>query len=91
MIDNRDLLNIVARELQEMQDKATIKLLTYKKDRSIIIEKDRAGFNIIEDGYRKVVWTDLNEHEVIKRLKKLQKIEFPRSNKLYLERKKQVE
>lgn len=83
MIDNRNLLNIVARELQEMQDKATIKLLTYKKD--------RAGFSIIEDSYRKVVWTDLNEHEVIKRLKKLQKIEFPRSNKLYLERKKQVE
>lgn len=86
MIDNRNLLNIIGRELKKMSADASIKILTYKKDRSIMIEKHSEQFNVIENGYRKIVWSDLDEHEVLKRLKKLQKIEFPRSNKLYLEK-----
>lgn len=86
MIDNRNLLNIIGRELKKMSADASIKILTYKKDRSITIEKHSEQFSVIENGYRKIVWSDLDEHEVLKRLKKLQKIEFPRSNKLYLEK-----
>lgn len=86
MIDNRNLLNIIGRELKKMSADTSIKILTYKKDRSITIEKHSEQFNVIKNGYRKIVWSDLDEHEVLKRLKKLQKIEFPRSNKLYLEK-----
>lgn len=65
-----------------------IKFLTYKKDRSILVEKSGDAFTVVENGYRQIVWENLTEIEVLKRMKKLQKIEFPRSNKLYLSKQK---
>lgn len=88
MIDNRNLLNIIERELKKMCAGTSIKILTYKKDRWITIEKHDNKFDVVENGYRKIVWSDLDERDVLKRLKKLQKIEFPRSNKLYFEKEK---
>ena len=88
MIDNKNLLKLLRSELRKMNDSEKIKFLTYKKDRSIIVEKTGNRFEVIEDGYRKIVWDDLTEVETLKRVKKLQKIEFPRSNKLYLVKEK---
>ena len=69
-----------------MSDREKLKFLTYKKDRSIIVEKTGDSFEVIENGYRKIAWHNLTEAEVLKQIKKVQKIEFPRSNKLYLVR-----
>ena len=74
MIDNKNLLKLLRIELRKMSNGNKLKFLTYKKDRSILVE----------NGYHKIVWNNLTEAEVLKRIKKLQKIEFPRSNKLYL-------
>ena len=84
MIDNKNLLKFLRSELRKMCDGEKIKFLTYKKDRSIIVERIGDSFKVVENGYRKIVWDKLNESEALKRIKKLQKIEFPRSNKLYL-------
>ncbi|EEQ26895.1 hypothetical protein L2415_04480 [Lactobacillus gasseri] len=69
-----------------MSDRKRLKFLTYKKDRSITVEKTGDSFEVIENGYRKIAWHNLTEAEVLKQIKKVQKIEFPRSNKLYLVR-----
>lgn len=45
MIDNRNLLSIIGRELKKMTADASIKILTYKKDRSVTIEKQNERFN----------------------------------------------
>lgn len=87
MIDNKNLLKLLRIELRKMSNGNKLKFLTYKKDRSVLVEKNGDNFRIVEDGYRKIVWDDLTEAEVLKRVKRLQKIEFPRSNKLYLARK----
>ncbi|ASY54306.1 hypothetical protein N506_1250 [Lactobacillus gasseri DSM 14869] len=50
------------------------------------MEKTGDSFEVIENGYRKIAWHNLTEAEVLKQIKKVQKIEFPRSNKLYLVR-----
>ncbi|MDE7050684.1 MAG: hypothetical protein K2O75_07460 [Lactobacillus sp.] len=84
MIDNKNLLKFLRTELSKMSNGDKLKFLTYKKDRSVLVEKNGDNFRIVENGYRKIVWDKLTEAEVLKRIKKLQKIEFPRSNKLYL-------
>lgn len=86
MIDNKNLLKILRTELRKMSNGERFKFLTYKKDRSISVEKTGDSFEIIENGYRKIVWHNLTEVEALKQIKKLQKIGFPRSNKLYLVR-----
>lgn len=88
MIDNKNLLKLLRTELQKMNNGDKIRFLTYKKDRSILVEKDGDTFTIIENGYRQMVWENLTKAEVLKRMKKLQKIEFLRSNKLYLSKQK---
>lgn len=88
MIDNKNLLQLLRIELQKMNKGDKIKLLTYKKDRSILVEKGGDTFTVVENGYRQIVWENLTEIEVLKRMKKLQKIELPRSNKLYLSKQK---
>ncbi|QTQ40179.1 hypothetical protein [Lactobacillus taiwanensis] len=84
MIDNKNLLKLLRIELRKMSNGNKLKFLTYKKDRSILVEKNGDNFRVVENGYYKIVWNNLTEAEVLKRIKKLQKIEFPRSNKLYL-------
>lgn len=84
MIDNKNLLKLLRIELRKMSNGNKLKFLTYKKDRSILVEKNGDNFRVVENGYHKIVWNNLTEGEVLKRIKKLQKIEFPRSNKLYL-------
>ncbi|MEY8530173.1 MULTISPECIES: hypothetical protein [Lactobacillus] len=84
MIDNKNLLKLLRIELRKMSNGNKLKFLTYKKDRSILVEKNGNNFRVVENGYHKIVWNNLTEAEVLKRIKKLQKIEFPRSNKLYL-------
>lgn len=88
MIDNKNLLQLLRTELPKMNKGDKIKFLTYKKDRSILVEKGGDTFTVVENGYRQIVWENLTEIEVLKRMKKLQKIEFPRSNKLYLSKQK---
>ncbi|WP_304682669.1 hypothetical protein [Lactobacillus taiwanensis] len=84
MIDNKNLLKLLRIELRKMSNGNKLKFLTYKKDRSILVEKNGNNFRVVENGYHKIIWNNLTEAEVLKRIKKLQKIEFPRSNKLYL-------
>lgn len=84
MIDNKNLLKLLRIELRKMSNGNKLKFLTYKKDRSILVEKNGNNFRVVENGYHKIVWNNLTEAEVLKRIKKLQKIKFPRSNKLYL-------
>ena len=88
MIDNKNLLKLLRTELPKMNKGDKIKFLTYKKDRSILVEKGGDNFTLVENGYRQIVWENLTKAEVLKRMKKLQKIEFLRSNKLYLSKQK---
>lgn len=53
---------------------------TYKRDRSIIIEKLENGYNLYEDGFEKKEFKNLSQIELKKLLRVLQKKEFPRSN-----------
>lgn len=49
MIDNKNLLKILRTELRKMSNGERFKFLTYKKDRSISVEKTGDSFEIIEN------------------------------------------
>ncbi len=68
MIDNKNLLKLLRTELQKMNNGDKIRFLTYKKDRSILVEKDGDTFTIIENGYRQMVWENLTKAEVLKKM-----------------------
>lgn len=62
-----------------------ITLLTFKKDRQIIINDDDGLFSLDEQGYQQVSYTDLDQQAVIKLLRKLLVVEFPRSHTIYVQ------
>ncbi|MGJ0701306.1 hypothetical protein, partial [Clostridium perfringens] len=55
---------------------------SYKKNRKVIIEKLENTFNVYEDGYEKREFLNISREELKKLLRTIEKIEFPRSNKL---------
>ena len=77
MIDNKNLLKLLRIELQKMNKGDKIKFLTYKKDRSILVEKGGDTFTVVENGYRQIVWENLTKAEVLKRMKKLSQSRTP--------------
>ena len=70
-LSNKNLLKLLRTELQKMNNGDKTKFLTYKKDRSILVEKGGDAFTIIKNGYRQMVWENLTKAEVLKRMKKL--------------------
>ncbi|ELP5188742.1 hypothetical protein R1Z15_002803, partial [Clostridium perfringens] len=50
--------------------------------RKVIIEKLENTFNVYEDGYEKREFLNISKEELKKLLRTIEKIEFPRSNKL---------
>ncbi|TKX31155.1 hypothetical protein CQA69_03900 [Campylobacter estrildidarum] len=58
---------------------------TSKKDRAIKVQKiSDERFNVFEEGFFCKEFLNLDDKELKKILKQLQKIEFPRSNQLWL-------
>ena len=48
MIDNKNLLKLLRIELRKMSNGNKLKFLTYKKDRSVLVEKNGDNFRIVE-------------------------------------------
>lgn len=79
--------NALKRVKQELahHDFLEIKLLTFKKDRAVVIQKNFAKITIVEDGFARQTFSDLDEHVALKILKKLLTKEFPRSHTIYFQ------
>ncbi|MGL4991616.1 MAG: hypothetical protein ACRCYE_13695 [Sarcina sp.] len=70
------------KKLDEIEIGNCLDIRSYKKNRKVIIEKLENAFNLFEDGYRKEEFLNLTKDELKKLLKIIEKIEFPRSNRL---------
>ncbi|MFB1646590.1 hypothetical protein [Campylobacter molothri] len=85
MIQNKDFIQICFKNLKQISPLDILIFQTSKKDRSIKIQKiSDEKFNIYEEGFFYNEFLDLDFKELKKILKQLQKIEFPRSNQLWL-------
>ncbi|CEN25364.1 hypothetical protein [Paraclostridium sordellii] len=85
MLDIKNFTKVTLEKLKKFNTGDQLELLTYKKDRKIIIMKtDYSKFHIIEDGFEYNEFKNIDIKNLEKILKKLKKIEFPRSNKFFL-------
>ncbi|CEN24072.1 Uncharacterised protein [[Clostridium] sordellii] len=85
MLDIKNFTKVTLEKLKKINIGDQLELLTYKKDRKIIIMKtDYSKFHIIEDGFEYNEFKNIDIKNLEKILKKLKKIEFPRSNKFFL-------
>lgn len=76
-------------KLKKLNPGGRVELLTFKKDRSVvIIKKDFDIYDVIEDGFNNKVFENIKFDNLEKLLKNLKKIEFPRSNNYFLKIKK---
>lgn len=85
MIKNNKFIQSCFKNLKQINENDELIFYTLKKDRYIqIIKLKDFKFNVLESGYKHEKFENLDEKELKKLLKTLQKIEFPRSNQLWL-------
>lgn len=80
MIPIENFIEDAFKKLKNMEPLNCLDIRTYKRDRSIIIEKLEDGYNLYENGFEKKEFKNLSKIELKKLLKVIQKKEFPRSN-----------
>lgn len=62
-----------------------LKILTFKKDRYLLISYDQERYTIVEDGFEKSKYEFDSSDEAIKAVMKMANIEFKRSYRLYVQ------
>ena len=83
MVSNLDFINIAMTSLKRMTPNQKVVFKTFKKDRKVEVLKLENSYTVIEDGFKNNIIKHLEYKEIKKILKEIQKIEFPRSNKLW--------
>ncbi len=87
MIHISKLIKILMHKMAHLSKWHYLDVRCYKKDRAIyFIKEDENIYHIIEDGFKNKEFY-LTFHEMEPLLKKLIKREFPRSNKIHLDKK----
>lgn len=86
MLDIKNFTRTPIEKLKKMKIGDKMELLTYKRDRKVVIVKIGEEIcNVLEDGFEVVEYSAIENSQLAKLLKQLQRIEFPRSNKFFLE------
>ena len=80
MIPIDNFIEDAIKKLKKMKPLNCLDIRTYKRDRSVVIEKFEDGYNLYEDGFENAEFKNLSLDELKKLLKIMQKKEFPRSN-----------
>lgn len=80
MIPIDNFIDEAIKKIKKMDILNCLDIRTYKRDRSILIEKTEKGYNLYEDGFFKEQYKDITEEQVKKLLKVLQRKEFGRSS-----------
>lgn len=80
MIPIDNFIDEAIKKIRKMDILNCLDIRTYKRDRSILIEKTENGYNLYEDGFFKEQYNNLTEEQLKKLLKVLQRKEFGRSS-----------
>lgn len=85
LLDIKNFTKTPVEKMKKLKAGDAIELLTYKKDRKVvIIKEDEHNFRVVEDGFEIKEFPNVAESKLVKLLKRLQAIEFPRSNKFFM-------
>lgn len=82
----KDYKKYINKEIIKLEIGGKIDFFTFKKDRKITIFKvSEEKYKIVEDGFKQREFEEIDKIQVEKTMEKLRKIEFPRSNILFIE------
>lgn len=84
MVSKDSFVADTLKRLDKIEVGKALDIRTYKKDRKIVILKLEGAYHVYEDGFEKESYLNVQQGELKKLLKKLGRIEFPRSNKLWV-------
>lgn len=84
MVDLSNFIDFTFIKLKRLEINQGVSILTFKKDRKVSVMKRENHYDVIEDGFFKETFTNLDDKDVRKLLKSMVKKEFPRSNRLHL-------
>lgn len=80
MIPIDNFIDEAIKKIRKMDILNCLDIRTYKRDRSVLIEKTENAYNLYEDGFFKEQYENLTEEQLKKLLKVLQRKEFGRSS-----------
>lgn len=80
MIPIDNFIDDAIKKLKKMNTLNCLDIRTYKRDRSILIEKLENGYNLYEKGFDNQEFKEISEEQLKKLLKTIQRKEFPRSS-----------
>lgn len=84
MVNIADFIDVALYTAKRIEINERINFKSFKKDREVEIEKiDKNLFNVREKGFKREIFSNLDEKDLKRTLKYLQKKEFPKSNKLW--------
>lgn len=82
----KDYKKFINREILKIKVGQKIDFFTFKKDRKIsILKMDNERYKVTESGFRQRKYEEMDRYELEKVMEKLKKIEFPKSNTLFIE------
>lgn len=89
LILRKEWINLAQIKLKNLTASETLTFETLKKDRIVSINKINADcYEVFEDGFNSMTYSNLNLKQLISLLKKLDTLEFPKSTKLNVSIKK---
>lgn len=80
MISIDKFIDEAMRKIKKMNNLNCLDIRTYKRDRSVLIEKVEDKYNLYENGFYKEEFKELTYEELKKLLKIMHRKEFPRSS-----------
>ncbi|WP_053984604.1 hypothetical protein [Niameybacter massiliensis] len=83
MIENEAFIEVTIKTLKRLEWGEKIIASSFKKDRHIMVTKKEEGYDIVQDGFEKRSYENVDEQNLINLLRVLQRKEFPRSFKLW--------
>ncbi|EOH65763.1 hypothetical protein I587_02273 [Enterococcus mundtii ATCC 882] len=84
MICKKQLKQFLKRKFKS-KDCFKLKVLTFKKDRYLLISYDQERYTIVEEGFEKSKYEFDSSDEAIKAVMKMANIEFKRSYRLHVQ------
>ncbi|MDA3731874.1 hypothetical protein PBV87_10325 [Niameybacter massiliensis] len=83
MIKNEEFIEITMKTLKGLEWGERVIVSSFKKDRHIMVTKKEEGYDVVQDGFEKRSYENVDEQSLINLLGVLQRKEFPRSFKLW--------
>lgn len=85
LVLRKNWISLAQTKIRNLDTSEILTFKTFKKDRLVSIKKiSPTCYDVIEDGFNSMIYSNLNEKQLVNLLKKLDTLEFTKSTKLHV-------